>query len=127
MELVLIVDDHAPLAGSLVSMLSAAGFAAQAVHSGAEALAFVRSHAVGLVLLDVSMPDISGMEVLRAMRDGGGQLNPPPVVMFSADDDQALRDEATRLGAIDFVSKANPDELLRVVGARVRPTKPPRG
>jgi CheY-like chemotaxis protein len=41
---VLIVDDHASLARSLVSLLNASGFEAQAVHSGAEALAFVRSH-----------------------------------------------------------------------------------
>ena len=42
---VLIVDDHAPLACSLVSLFSASGFDAHAVHSGSEALAFVRSHA----------------------------------------------------------------------------------
>src|SRR4029077_18262110 len=57
---VLVVDDHAPLARSLVSLLSASGFDAQAVHSGAEALAFVRSHAaVALVLLALLMPDMA--------------------------------------------------------------------
>ena len=82
---VLIVDDHASLARSLVSLLSASGFDAQAVHSGAEALAFVRSHAaVALILLDMSMPDMSGVEVLRALRvPGGGHAHSPPVVMFS--------------------------------------------
>ena len=65
---VLIVDDHASLAHSLVSLFSASGFDVQAVHSGAEALAFVRSHAaVALILLDMSLPDMSGIEVLRAM------------------------------------------------------------
>ena len=125
---VLIVDDHAPLARSLVSLLSASGFDAQAVHSGAEALAFVRSHAaVALILLDMSMPDMSGVEVLRALRvPGSGHPHSPPVVMFSADDDQATRDEVIRLGATDFVSKTNPGGLLRVVAAYVRPTKPPR-
>jgi CheY-like chemotaxis protein len=78
------------------------------------------------MLLDVSMPDLSGVEVLRAMRGGGAQRNPPPVVMFSADDCQALRDEATRLGVIDFVSKSDPDRLLRVIEAYVWSTKPPR-
>ena len=125
--LVLIVDDHAPLAHSLVSLFSASGFDAQAVHSGAEALAFVRSHAgVALILLDMSLPDMSGIEVLRAMRlPGGGHPHSPPIVMFSVDDDQATRDEAIQLGATDFVSKSNTVGLLRVVAAYVRPTKSP--
>ena len=56
-DVVLIVDDHKPLARSMVSLLSASGFDAQAVHSGAEALAFVRSHAaVAVILLDMSLP-----------------------------------------------------------------------
>ena len=123
----LIVDDHAALARSLVSLFSASGFDAQAVHSGAEALAFVRSHAaVALILLDMSLPDISGVDVLRAVRlPGGGHSQSLPVVMFSADDDQATRDELIQLGATDFVSKTNPGGLLRVVSAYVRPTEPP--
>ena len=126
---VLIVDDHASLARSLVSLLSASGFDAQAVHSGAEALAFVRSHAeeVALILLDISLPDISGLEVLRALRNpGGGHPHSVPVLMFSVDDDQAARDKAFQLGATDFVSKTNLGGLLRVVTAHVRPTTPPR-
>ena len=125
---VLIVDDHAAMARSLVSLLSASGFDAEAVHSGAEALAFVRGHAaVALILLDMSLPDMSGVEVLRALRvPGGGHPHSPPVVMVSADEDHVTRDEAIELGASDFVSKTNPGGLLRVVAAHVRPTKPPR-
>jgi CheY-like chemotaxis protein len=125
---VLIVDDHELLARSLVSLFSASGFDAHAVHSGAEALAFVRSHAaVALILLDMSLPDMSGADVLRAIRiPGGGHSQSLPVVMFSADDDQAIRDELMRLGATDFASKANPGGLLRVVSAYLRPTNPPR-
>jgi CheY-like chemotaxis protein len=124
---VLIVDDHALLARSLVSLFSASGFDAQAVHSGAEALAFLRSHtAVALILLDLSMPDMSGVEVLRAIRAPGDEhSHSPPVVMFSADDDQGTREELIQLGATGLVSKTNPGGLLRVVSAYVRPTKPP--
>ena len=125
---VLIVDDNAPFARSLVSLLSASGFDAQAVHNGTEALAFVRSHAaVALILLDMSMPDMSGVDVLRTMRvPGGGSLDSPPVLMFLADDDQATRDDLIQLGATGFVSKYNPRGLVRAVTAYVRPTKPPR-
>jgi CheY-like chemotaxis protein len=101
-----------------VSLLNASGFDAQAVHSGTEALAFVRARAdVALILLDVSMPDMSGVDVLRAIRTAGAHAASLPVVMFSADDDQTTRDELTRLGATGFASKTNPRELLRVVSA----------
>ena len=73
------------------------------------------------------MPDMSGVEVLRALRDpGGGHSQSLPVVMFSAEDDQATRDKLIQLGASGFVSKNNPGGLLRVVAAYVRPTEPPR-
>ena len=123
---VLIVDDHASLARSLVSLLNASGFEAQAVHSGAEALAFVRSHeGLALVLLDMSLPDMSGLEVLRTMR---ASVHPhsPPVVMFSIDDDRSIRDKALQLGATDFASKGKPADLLRVVASYVRPSNPPQ-
>jgi CheY-like chemotaxis protein len=124
--MVLIVDDHLSLARSLVSLLSESGFDAQAVHSGGEALAFVRSHAdVALILLDMSMPDMSGFEVLRAMGVSGGASHSPPVVMLSMDDDPETRNAAIQLGATDFVSKSNPGGLLRVVSTYVRPTTPP--
>jgi CheY-like chemotaxis protein len=125
---VLIVDDHVPLARSLVSLCSASGFDAHAVHSGAEALAFFRSDAaVALVLLDMSLPDMSGVDVLRAIRaPGGAPSDSLPVVMFSVDDDHSTRDELSQLGATGFVSKSNPGALLRLVAAYVRPTKPRR-
>ena len=127
-DVVLVVDDHAPLAGSLVLLFRTSGLDAQAVHSGAEALAFLRDHpAVALILLDMSLPDMSGVEVLRAIRiPGGAHSHSLPVVMFSADDDQSTRDELIELGAAGFVSKTNPGELLQVVAEHVRPASPPR-
>lgn len=112
----------------MVSLLGASGFDAHAVHSGVEALSFVRNHAeVALILLDMSMPDMSGIDVLRAIRiPGGGHSHSTPIVMFSMDDDPATRDGAFQLGATDFVSKTDPAGLLLVVAAYVRPTKPPR-
>jgi len=78
---------------------------------------------VALILLDLSLPDMSGVDVLRAIRVAGGGHSPSlPVVMFSANDDEVIRGEVMQLGATDFVSKINPGGLLRVVAAYVRPT-----
>lgn len=126
MTLVLIVDDHVSVARSLVKLLSTSGFNACAVHTGTEALEFLRSHDVALVLLDMSMPDMTGIEVLEALRVPAGQFPVPPIIMLSGDDDQPIRDEAARLGAVDFVSKVNPTRLLDAIEDRVRPAESAR-
>jgi len=124
---VLVVDDHVPFARSLVRLLGASGFDAQAVHTGAAALAFIRSPvAVALILLDVSMPDMSGLDVMRALRlSGTGHPHSPPVLICSAGDDQAMRLALIELGAAGFVSKTNPAEVLGAIAAYTRPAMPP--
>ena len=108
MAVVLIVDDHPGVAGAVAALVKSAGFEAEVVHSGADALAVVREHAVDFMVLDVSMPGMSGLDVLRALRSGDyGDV--PPVAILSAGDHG--RDEALRLGAVAFVHKADADEL----------------
>jgi DNA-binding response OmpR family regulator len=121
--MVLIVDDDRSLARSMVRLLTVSGFDAHPVHGGAEALAFLRSHAVSLVVLDMMMTDMSGVDVLRALRVADG---PPPVVMFAGTDTPALRVEAIHLGAIDVIPKNDPGKLLRVVETYApRTNRPP--
>ncbi len=70
---VLVVDDNAPAADALVSLLNAMGSHAQAVYSGKEALAQNLSH-FDIVLLDIGMPHMDGYEVVRALRARGASL-----------------------------------------------------
>ena len=62
---VLVVDDYPPLASSLAQILDHFGFEAKTANSGAEALRILRDHPVDILLTDVMMPDMNGVELYR--------------------------------------------------------------
>ena len=113
MAVVLVVDDHPAMADTVAARLTADGHAVETAHSGELALASLRSRQADAVVLDVSMPGMSGLDVLRALR-AEGLLPGLRVVMFSATD--GARGESLRLGAVGFVLKDDADDLLRFVG-----------
>jgi CheY-like chemotaxis protein len=78
--------------------------------SGPDALSFVRSHAVGLVVLDNMMPDMDGIQVLRRLRADPATAT-LPVVMWSAVADPWFVEHARREGATDYWVKAAFDYL----------------
>ena len=83
---ILVVDDDPSNAGVLADILDAKGFRVHAVTSGAEALAILRDHPVNILLTDVKMPGMNGLELYRAAR----QLHPELVTIlmsaYAADD-----------------------------------------
>jgi two-component system nitrogen regulation response regulator NtrX len=99
---ILIVDDETGIRQSLRSVFQEDGYSVETVSSGEECLEFVQTKPVDLILLDVWLPGMDGMETLRRLRE----TEPSPmVVMISghANIESAVR--ATKLGAFDFVEK----------------------
>ena len=101
---ILVVDDNATNQDLLVRWLSRKGFAAHAVASGPEALAYLASHQVSLVLLDVQMPGMSGLDVLRQIRETPA-LSHLPVLMATARGQSEDIVAAFELGADDYITK----------------------
>ena len=104
MHPVLVVDDHPDTRRLLAKLLEIVGHPAVCVGSGQEALEFVEQTRPGLVVLDVMMPDMSGLEVLGALR-ADARWRDVPVVMHSARDDALTRALALRDGAQDYFVK----------------------
>ncbi len=105
----LIVDDEAPIRYLLSKQLETWGYVCAAVSSGREALEILASRTFDLMLLDVRMPGMSGLEVLRQSRDDHPAMC---VVMLSAVMDMKVDAEAMALGADDYVTKpCDPDDL----------------
>lgn len=105
----LIVDDERPIQYLLSKQLEPWGYVCAAVSSGQEALEKLASRHFDLMLLDVRMPGMSGLEVLRQSRDDHPAMC---VVMLSALLDVKVMAEAIALGADDYITKpCDPDDL----------------
>jgi DNA-binding NarL/FixJ family response regulator len=113
---VLVVDDDADLRKLLSRLLGGVGHRVAEAATGAEALAIARRSGSALVLLDVNLPDISGYEVCRELRETFGEQL-PILFLSGARTESYDRVSGLLLGADDYVVKPfAPDELL----ARVR-------
>lgn len=114
---VLLVDDDVELAGMLRDYLEREGFATLVVHNGEAAVAAARSGEYAIAVVDVMMPGISGIEVLRQIRAAGSL----PVLMLTARGDDVDRILGLELGADDYVPKpCTPRELTARVRAILR-------
>ena len=112
---ILVVDDEAPVREVLTEYFSTEGYAVEAATSGLEALSAVSGGRADLVLLDVRMPGLDGVQVLRRIREMSTSL---PVIMVTANEDVTLARETLTLGAFDYVAKPfDFDYLDRAVAA----------
>jgi len=99
---ILVVDDETSIRESLRMILEYEGFRVEEAASGSEALVKISERPSDALLLDVKMPEMDGLQVLKAVRERGYEM---PVVVISGHGDVATALEATRLGAFDFLEK----------------------
>jgi DNA-binding NtrC family response regulator len=110
---VLVVDDDNLLRKLVADQLARAEFDAVPAASGTEALEILREADYDVVLLDIMMPDLSGLDALREIRKFE---DPPEVVMLTADTSLSTGVEAMRHGAYDYLTKpATLDEMEAVI------------
>jgi CheY-like chemotaxis protein len=105
---ILIVDDEPQACAMMARLVKHFGHESVCRTGGQEALDYVRATPVDLLILDVMMPGMDGLQVLRHLRDDP-QTAALPVVMFSAVADRAFIDDAIRRGANDYWIKASFD------------------
>lgn len=118
MAKILIVEDDGDLAHVLNVTLSSKGHSVQTASGGAPAIDFLRSFKYDLVILDWMMPEVTGLDVLKAYRDHGGKA---PVLMLTAKAEVADKALGLDLGADDYLTKPfHPQELLARVRALLR-------
>ncbi len=110
---VFIVDDDREMRRSLEQYLTKSGCKVQSFPSAAEALTAIAARRPDVLVTDVRMPRMSGLELLGRLRQSGNML---PVMLISAHGDVAMAVEAMRAGAFDFIEKPFlPARLLDVV------------
>lgn len=115
---VLVVEDYPPLRNSIVECLIEEGYAVDSTDSGDEGLWFARNHEYDVILLDIMVPEVSGLQILGHLRK---QENSVPVIMISARDAVNQRVEGLEAGADDYLVKPfSLDELVARVRVQVR-------
>jgi DNA-binding response OmpR family regulator len=116
---VLIVDDDVELCRLLGERLSSEGFALEAVHDGPRGLERVLSEEHALVILDLMLPGMAGLDVLRRLRTH----SPIPVLILTARGEDVDRILGLEIGADDYLPKPfNPRELIARIRAILRRT-----
>src|SRR5213082_2605509 len=108
---ILVIDDEAPIRDSLKMTLEYEGYEFLAAATGQEGLALVEREAPDLVLLDVKMPGMDGIEVLERLRNMNESL---PIVVVSGHGTISTAVEATKKGAFDFIEKPFASERVLV-------------
>jgi two-component system KDP operon response regulator KdpE len=111
---ILVVDDEPPIRRLLRTTLAAQDYRVEEAADGEAALDFLKRNPVDLIVLDLGLPGIDGLEVVRRLRAGG---NVTPIIILSSRDDEAGKVAALDLGADDYVSKPFGAEEL---SARIR-------
>lgn len=116
---ILLVDDDVQLCKLLVERLANEGFSMDTVHDGSRGLERALSMDYALVVLDLMLPGLSGLDVLQRLR----KVSPVPVLILTARGEDSDRIQGLEMGADDYVPKPfNPRELIARIRAILRRT-----
>lgn len=117
---VLIVEDEQSISNFISMILTANGFDTIIVRTGEEALTMIASHCPDMIVLDLGLPDMDGMEVLKSVRKWSNL----PVVVVSARNHEHDKVEALDYGADDYLVKPfGTSELLARIRTAIRHTR----
>ena len=100
---ILVVDDSATMRKIVGLTLSGAGHSFTEAENGLKALEALKAASFDCIILDINMPEMNGIEFLKANSSGGGK--PKPIIVLTTQDEEALKNEALSLGAKAFLIK----------------------
>jgi phosphate regulon transcriptional regulator PhoB len=123
-QAVLVVEDEPDIRNLIVLHLAREGFRCRTAKTGVEALREVKAAAPDLVVLDLMLPELDGLEVCRRLR-ADAATTALPIIMLTAKADEVDRVVGLEMGADDYVVKPfSPKELVARVRAVLRRTRP---
>lgn len=124
---VLVVDDEPDIRDLVVFHLEREGFRVRTARTGADALKQVKTSAPDLIILDLMLPELDGLEVCRRLRHDPA-TSFIPVIMLTAKGDEVDRVVGLEIGADDYVTKPfSPKELVARIRAILRRSRPGAG
>jgi two-component system alkaline phosphatase synthesis response regulator PhoP len=122
MSRVLVVEDDADIGGLIAHYLEKAGYRSELVRDGGKALSRIEAFSPDLLILDLMLPGLSGIEICTAVR-AGAKTGALPIIMLTARAEESERILGLDAGADDYVTKPfSPNELVARVRALLRRT-----
>ena len=123
-EKILVIEDEKSISHFISTVLNNNGYEAMQARTGSEALSMITSHCPDLIILDLGLPDMDGLDILRQLREWSSL----PVVVVSARSYEKDKVQALDLGADDYLTKPfGTDELLARVRTAIRHTRTASG
>jgi len=123
-EKILVVEDEKSISHFISSVLGTSGYDAMQAHTGSQALSMISSWCPDLIILDLGLPDMDGLEILKELRSWSNL----PVIVVSARSHEHDKVDALDLGADDYLTKPfGTDELLARVRTAIRHTRTASG
>ena len=123
-EKVLLIEDERTIRGFMQAILTANGYDVLMAGTGAMANTMISSHCPDLIILDLGLPDMDGMSILRSVRE----WSKIPILVVSARSHERDKVEALDAGADDYLTKPfGTEELLARIRAAIRHTRTPDG
>jgi len=123
-EKILVIEDEKSISHFISTILNNNGYESMQARSGKEALSMISSHCPDLIILDLGLPDMDGLTILRQLREWSSL----PVVVVSARSHEKDKVQALDLGADDYLTKPfGTDELLARVRTAIRHTRTTSG
>lgn len=110
----LIVEDSSSMRGLVAGSLEAEGFDVREACTGFQAIKELQLHPFDLIVTDINMPDLTGLEIIKFARSSGVHEK-TPLLVISTDSESLDKDRALALGADRYLVKPFPiDELIRI-------------
>ena len=109
---ILIVEDEANISDFLAAILTSGGYGVMCAAGGKKAISMTADHRIDMILLDLGLPDLDGMKVLKSIREWSNV----PIIVVSAREDELEKVEALDAGANDYITKpfGNNELLARI-------------
>lgn len=119
---ILVVEDEKEIADGISHILEKAGYKVDCVYDGLQGMDYIFSEIYDLVLLDIMLPKINGLDIMKSAREEGLKI---PIILLTAKSQMEDKINGLNLGADDYITKPfDGGELLARIGARLRTQTP---
>ena len=115
MATILIVDDTASMRQMISFTLNSAGYEVLEANDGDEALKLANENTFDLIITDINMPNMNGIELVKSLRNNANYKF-TPIILLTTESQQSKREEGKSVGATGWIVKPfNPEQLIQVI------------